>query len=98
MIDQDDWVLRFEEPGPNLPPAWKPGARDRKICDKLPNAVRLVARALAKVKQEQSPDAWYHYVGMATTWLADHDYERQGEAAAIAAHPAQVADARRREP
>ncbi len=98
MIDINDWVLRQEPPTPRMPADWKPSAKDRKSGAIQLNAIKLVAKALARTKQEPHPEGWLAYLGMATTWLNDHMAEDRTEAVRLAAHRTKVAPARRREP
>lgn len=72
MISIDDWVFdHLSRPGPMLPHDWTPDTSLLARGDEEKNAVRMVAKELARLRGEQSVLAWYWYIGMAVTWLAD---------------------------
>ncbi len=92
MIDIDDWVFQQAKFGPRVKAGWKPSAKDLRAGKAQSNSVRLVAKALAKAKQETHHWAWLSYIGMAHTWLAE------GGDVKLAGHKTKTAPTRRREP
>lgn len=97
MIDPEDWVLRMEPPSPNLLANYEPPALLKEYGDNETAPVIAVAKELARVKQEPSTEAWYHYLGMAVTWLAQQP-DAAPDAAVRAADPDSTCDTLRLEP